>query len=248
MVRARLAVALTLLGVLVAATGCQSAEGRPIAAKEPTTSTTVASPTTTARVLAAPVPRSGPVMPAAMLRTVAEGAWTPFASTGEVVLHHPANVVERVGFHESNDDGAQQLEVLPGAADPVTLESRERGTGSRTAADVVVQPTVEIRAPVTGTVIRAGSYVLYCDYNDNYVVIEPDAHPGWEVKVLHIDGLLVATGDRVTAGVTAIAPHARQLPFASQVDELTTTGPAWPHVHVEVVDPTVPDRPGEPCP
>ena len=26
---------------------------------------------------------------------------------------------------------------------------------------------------------RAGHYVLYCKYTDDYVVIEPDSHPGW---------------------------------------------------------------------
>jgi hypothetical protein len=130
----------------------------------------------------------------------------------------------------------------------VTLESRERDNPARTAADVVVDPTLEIRAPVTGTVIRAGTYTLYCDYTDNFVVIEPDDHPGWEVKVLHIDGLLVGRGDRVTAGQTAIAPKPRQLPFESQVDEIRTVDPAWPHVHIEVVDPSIPDRPGEGCP
>ena len=33
-------------------------------------------------------------------RLVHEQAWTPFASVGEVVLHHPSSRVERVGFHE----------------------------------------------------------------------------------------------------------------------------------------------------
>jgi hypothetical protein len=78
-------------------------------------------------------------------------------------------------------------------------------------------------------------------------VIDPDDHPGWEVKVLHIEGLAVRKGQHVEAGVTRLAAHARVLPFASQVEEDTGL-PPWPHVHVEVVDPTVRDRPGEPCP
>jgi hypothetical protein len=46
-----------------------------------------------------------------------------------------------------------------------------------------------------------------------------------------------------------LAPRATQLPFESQVDEVRTAEPAWPHVHIEVVDPTVPDRPTGPgCP
>jgi hypothetical protein len=39
-----------------------------------------------------------------------------------------------------------------------------------------------------------------------------------------------------------VAPRPRILPFASQVDD-HTADPAWPHVHVEVVDTAIPDRP-----
>ncbi|MDP9019506.1 MAG: M23 family metallopeptidase, partial [Actinomycetota bacterium] len=115
-------------------------------------------------------------------------------------------------------------------------------TGGRTAADVVVDPAAEIRSPVTGRVLRAGTYVLYCDYSDDYAVIEPDGRPGWEVKLLHIDGVLVGPGERVRAGETVLARRPTQLPFESQVDEVTVP-PAWPHVHIEVVDPSIPDRP-----
>jgi hypothetical protein len=104
---------------------------------------------------------------------------------------------------------------------------------------------VEVRAPVTGTVLRSGTYVLYCDHRDDYAVIEPDERPGWEVKILHIDGVLVRRGDRVVAGETVIAPRPTRLPFESQVDEFTAP-PPWPHVHIEVVDPSIPDRPNGP--
>lgn len=159
-------------------------------------------------------------------------------------MHHPSNRVERVAFHESNHDGARELEVLPGAVAPSTLETRERGTSARTAADVVVDPNSKIRSPVTGVVKRSGRYVLYCDHRDYFVVIEPDSHPGWEVKLLHIDELRVQKGVRVTAGQTTIATRPAILPFVSQVDESSATQPAWPHVHIEVVDPSIPDRPG----
>lgn len=176
-------------------------------------------------------------------RSVTETAWTPFASAGEVTLTHPASRVERVAFHQSNHDGAREMTAGPAAAAPVTLEDRERDTGARTAADVVVDPAGEIRAPVTGRVKRAGTYVLYCRHSDDYVVIEPDDRPGWEVKVLHVDGVSVRRGERVVAGQTVLAPRPTQLPFDSQVDELRTAEPAWPHVHIEVVDPSIPDRP-----
>ena len=177
-----------------------------------------------------------------------ETEWRPFATAGPVTLTLPSSRVERVAFHQSNHDGARQLTALPGAVAPVTLEDRERDTGSRGAADVVVDPDTEIRAPVTGRVKRAGRYVLYCDYSDDYAVIEPDDRPGWEVKILRIDGVRVRAGTRVVAGQTVIAPRPTKLPFESQVDEVRTAEPAWPHVHIEVVDPSIPDRPGPPCP
>ncbi|MBA2437025.1 MAG: hypothetical protein H0V52_01565, partial [Acidimicrobiia bacterium] len=177
-------------------------------------------------------------------RSVPDQAWAPFATTGGITLSHPSNRVERVGFHQSNHDGARQLEPLPTAVAPATLEARDRRlTGSRTAADVVIDPDVEVRAPVTGTVKRAGTYVLYCDYSDDYAVIEPDARPGWEVKILHIDGVQVGAGDRVVAGETVIAGGPTPLPFESQVDELTSAATAWPHVHIEVIDLAIPDIP-----
>lgn len=51
--------------------------------------------------------------PSPPVRIVTEQAWTPFASVGGVTLLHPSARVERVAFHESNHDGAQQLEQLP---------------------------------------------------------------------------------------------------------------------------------------
>jgi hypothetical protein len=233
MLRLPTACAVTLTAALLATTACGTADAvRARAGAAATTATTAtAAPTTTAR-------------PA---RAVTEEAWTPFATVGGVTLTHPSSRVERVGFHQSNNDGARQLTALPTAVAPVTLDDRERDTGGRGAADVVVDPATKIRSPVTGRVKRAGHYVLYCKYTDDYVVIEPDDHPGWEVKVLHIAGVAVRAGIRVVAGTTVLAPRAAHLPFASQVDDVRTADPAWPHVHIEVVDPTIRDRPGPPC-
>ncbi|MBW3578178.1 MAG: cell wall-binding repeat-containing protein [Actinobacteria bacterium] len=79
-----------------------------------------------------------------------------FATTGGVVLRLPSPAVDVIGFHESNHDGARQLEVVSTGAPTVTLPSRGRGTGSRSAADVVSHPDLAVRAPVTGRVLRAG--------------------------------------------------------------------------------------------
>ena len=214
----------------------------------PTTSTAPApAPTTTQVVVAATAPPPSTTAPTTtkppIPRVVVETGYSPMAVIeGLVVLHHPANPTERIGFHQSGHDGARQMDPVETTARPFVMETRDRGTGDRTAADIVVQPGAELRAPVTGTVLRGGRYTLYCDHTDEYVVIEPDARPGWEVKVLHFEGLQVAKGQRVEAGVTRIGATARTLPFESQVDE-STAEPSWPHVHVEVVDPSIPDRP-----
>lgn len=214
----------------------------------PTAPTVAPLPQETIRAPAPTVTPATPV-PTPRQRVVTGQAWTPFAGVGGVTLVHPSARVERVAFHESNHEGARQLEPLPTAVFPETLETRGRLTASRTAADVVSDPAVEIRAPVTGRVKRAGTYVLYCEHSDDFVVIEPDAHPGWEVKVLHIDGVRVRVGERVSAGETVLAPRPTRLAFESQVDE-TSAPPAWPHVHIEVVDPAIPNRPspGGGCP
>ena len=252
----------TVAGLVAAATlAACGAGGSPIVeAAEPTSSTVTTSTTTTTTTASTTlppvteppttgVPEPAPVetvvteAPRPGPRTITEQAWVPFALVEGLVLRHPSSRVERVGFHESNHDGARQMEAVDTAVDPATMETRDRGTGSQTAADIVVDPTLEIRAPVTGTVLRASGYTLYCHHRDEYAVIEPDDHPGWEVKVLHIVGLQVGAGDRVVAGETVIALEPHQLPFGSQVDERRSADPAWPHVHIEVVDPSIPDRP-----
>ena len=170
-----------------------------------------------------------------------------FATASPVALHHPVAVGEVAGFHESGHDGSRQQVARPIGLRALTMSSRDRGTASRSAVDLVVPPGLEVRAPVTGTVRSASAYVLYCRYTDHEIVIEPDARPGWQVHVLHVEGTSVRAGDRVVAGVTPISPRARVLPFTSQVDRHAGS-PRWPHVHVEVLDPTVPDRPpGRTC-
>lgn len=168
-------------------------------------------------------------------------AWPVFGTVGDIELRQPSAAVELIGFHQSNHDGAQGIVAAEGSSPSFVMGSRNRDTNRSGAADIAAHPLVEVRAPVTGTVVRAGGYTLYCRYSDDYVVIEPDGHPGIEVKVLHILGLHVARGERVVAGETIIANHPNQLPFRSQIDAFTGD-PAWPHVHIEVVDTSIPDR------
>lgn len=207
-----------------------------------TTSTTTTVPPTTTTVAPTAAPSTTRPHPP---RSVYEQAWVPYATAGPVLLHHPSDHVEAIGFHQSGHDGAQHQVAIDGAARWFVQEDRGRDTDPQGAADIVVEPDREVRVPVTGTVLRAGSYTLYCDYTDQYAVIEPDARPGWEVKVFHIEGLALSAGQRVEAGVTPLAAGARVLPFPSTVEDDTAL-PPWPHVHVEVVDPSVPDRPTGP--
>ena len=216
-----------------------------------TTSTTASTTTTSTTAPTTTIPTTTTTAPATgghPARVAGVQAWTPYATVGPVTLHHPSDRVEAIGFHQSGHDGAQHQSATATAVRWFTMPSRNRDTDRQGAADIVVEPGREIRSPVTGTVLEAGTYTLYCDNVDQYAVIEPDAHPGWQVKVLHIEGLVLVAGQRVEAGVTRVAAHARVLPFPSQVEDDTAL-PAWPHVHVEVVDPTVPDRPTGPgCP
>ncbi len=209
-----------------------------------TTTTTVA-PTTTLAVAPTTTSTSTTTTRPHPARAVVPQGWVPYAQAGPVVLHHPSDRVEAIGFHQSAQDGAQAQAAVAGAVRWFTMPSRDRDTVATGAADIVVEPNRGIRSPVTGTVLRATTYTLYCDHVDQVVVIEPDSRPGWQVKILHIEGLSVTAGQRVEAGVTPLAGRARVLPFPSQVEDHTGL-PAWPHVHVEVIDPTVPDRPTGP--
>jgi murein DD-endopeptidase MepM/ murein hydrolase activator NlpD len=240
MARRSAAVAVALL--LTVSGGCATAsasrEGAPLVANGSTTTSTSTTTTTLPPTTTTTLP---PQPPAPTDRTVVDGHALPLAEVGGVTLVHPSQRVERVGFHQSSVLGAQELTPLDTAVSPTTLNTRARGTGDRTAADVVVQPGTTVLSPVTGTVVKAGGYRLYCAYDDETVVIAPDSHSGWLVVLFHVQGVLVTAGQRVTAGATPVATQAHQLPFRSQVDRLATVSPSWPHVHVEVDDTLIPD-------
>jgi putative cell wall-binding protein len=170
---------------------------------------------------------------------------TVYATVGTIPLHLPSRVIDMIGYHESMHPGAQAQAMRSTSVRTVMLPSRNRGTHATGSSDVVADPRQPVLAPATGTVLRASDYVLYCRYGDEFAVISPDEHPAWEVKILHVRGLQVSPGDRVIGGQTVIAAGPRQLPFSSQVDRYSST--RWPHVHVEVVDPSIPPRPGSGC-
>jgi hypothetical protein len=167
------------------------------------------------------------------------GPTVPFAKVAGVPLFHPTDRVERVGFHQASDVRNVDMTPVGTAVRGKVLPTRHRPTPAHSAVDIVVDPRSKLHAPVSGIVKRAGKYSLYCKTPDAFVVISPDGHPELEIKMLHITGLRVRSGDRVVAGKTPIAWHATKLPFGSQVDAFTAR-PAWPHVHMEVTRLEVP--------
>jgi hypothetical protein len=180
------------------------------------------------------------------VHVLAAPAASPLATVAGLTIAAPSGVIERAGFHQSTHPGA--LAMIAADDAPVrtsVLASRGRGTARTGAVDIVVEPATGIVAPVSGTVARAGDYTLYCRYRDGYVVINPDGRPDLEVKLLHIRGVSVRAGQRVEVG-DAVAAHATTFPFSSQVDALTAE-PSWPHVHIEVVDPSVPRKSSGGC-
>lgn len=173
---------------------------------------------------------------------VTEPADQTLATVAGLTLSLPAAVIERAGFHQSTHPGALPMTAPdPTVIRTTVMASRNRGTHRRGAIDVAVEPATDILAPITGTVARAGSYTLYCRYRDGFVVINPDDRPDLEVKILHVQGVAVRAGERVVVG-QRLAANATLFPFQSQIDELTGE-PSWPHVHVEVVDPSIPRKP-----
>lgn len=166
----------------------------------------------------------------------------PMATVAGLTIVAPAAIIERAGFHESSHPGALAMSAVePTPLRLTTMDSRHRGTAATGAVDIVTEPGTVITSPVSGTVARAGNYTLYCRYRDGYVVINPVGRPDLEVKLLHIQNVAVTAGQRVRVG-DRLASHATLFPFRSQIDALTAE-PSWPHVHIEVVDPSIPRKP-----
>ena len=229
---------------VLSAAACQSGQAESTRIDEAMTTTTTTSTTSTTTTTLPPttVPRATLVVDPDG-RTILQQDGIQFAVAAGVSVFYPSARVERIGFHQSNHEGAQQIDPLPDAMSPVVMTTRDRLSGDRSAADVVSDPTLPVRAPVTGTVVAANVYTLYCTVTDELVFIVPDEQPGFTAKVLHLIDVQVAPGDRVIGGQTVIAAHPHQLPFGSQVDDYRAVDPPWSHVHIEVVDPSIPDIP-----
>lgn len=182
---------------------------------------------------------------------------TPIARVAGIELVAPSAHTVLVGFHEAAGGGTLEMEslaplavalngertaVAPGAsADQVApvmeLPTRQRGTAAASAVDIAVPAWRDIVAPVSGTVTAVNPYMLYGEFSDNRVEIEPEGQPGVRVVMIHIGEVEVRPGDEVVAGETLVARTAKQFPFASQIDRFSehASGEARPHVHMEVM-------------
>lgn len=152
-----------------------------------------------------------------------------FAMAGSLPLVELLPDTVGYGYHQSLFGTAIGMRPL----EPhVVMGSRGRGTGSTTAADIVVGSSSRVRAPVTGQVVTAKRYLLYCERPDWKVVIKPSSDPTLRVLVLHLGRPSVRDGDEVTAGTSRIGrARANDWPD-SQKDRYFPA--KYPHVHVEV--------------
>ena len=164
---------------------------------------------------------------------------TVFALARGLPLVELAPATVGYGYHQSLFRTAIALRPF----EPhVVMRSRNRGTGSTTAADVVVGSRARIQAPVTGQVVAVKRYLLYCERPDWKVVIKPDVDPTLRVLVLHMARPAVRDGDRVMAGASRIG----RAPSNDWGDSQTNSYfPAkYPHVHVEVARDRASPTPG----
>jgi uncharacterized repeat protein (TIGR01451 family) len=152
-----------------------------------------------------------------------------FALAGQLPLVELGPSTVGYGYHQSLFATAMGLRAF---GDHVVMSSRNRGTGSTTAADIVVGNRSRVRAPVTGEVVAVKRYLLYCERPDWKVVIRPAADPSLRVLVLHLGRPGVRDGDQVTAGISRMG-RARPADWPdSQKDRYFPA--RYPHVHVEV--------------
>lgn len=152
-----------------------------------------------------------------------------FALARQLPLVEPGPATVGYGYHQSLFRTAIGLRPFEAH---VVMSSRNRGTGSTTAADVVVGSRARVRAPVTGQVVTVKRYLLYCERPDWKVVIKPRSDPTLRVLVLHMARPSVGDGDQVTAGLSLLGRAPGNDWADSQANRYFPS--KYPHVHVEV--------------
>lgn len=171
-----------------------------------------------------------------------------FATSAGVPLVLPSDQLRTVGYHQAGSGAALPLEPrgapftnrnvprytpLPPTEGPnyAVMGNRRRGTHPTSAVDIAVPHNATLRSPVTGTVADVTPYLLYGRHPDLILTIVPEGRPDLRLVMIHINGALVAPGQRVVAGQTPIAHTAMPFPFNSQIDEWAGYGP---HTHIEM--------------
>ena len=182
---------------------------------------------------------------------------TPLAATYEsleIRLPVDPSGITMVAFHQASGDVALHLVPTLTQIDAETLGEaissgettssawastcvelwRSGRTGEPdTAIDVGADPGTEVYSPVTGVVVSVVAYRLYDKYDDYEIHIRPDGYDTVEVVLIHVDDVVVAAGDTVTAGVTRIASvRGMSDKLVLQLAGYTTNG--GDHVHVQL--------------
>jgi len=176
------------------------------------------------------------------------------ATVSGVELLSPSADPVIVGFHEASFDDAMAFVPVGMLAtndnttkftngiDDVTgfgyviQASRGRAHSAVSAVDVLLEPGVSVLSPVNGRVTDVRNYDLYGRYADTRIEIQPDAAPHLRVVMIHVRGVRVQVGQRVTAGISEIAAEANAFGFESQIDRYAARA-GLGHVHIEVKPP-----------
>jgi murein DD-endopeptidase MepM/ murein hydrolase activator NlpD len=121
--------------------------------------------------------------------------------------------------------------VWPGTC--LRLWRSNRSGQPDTAADVGADAGTAVYAPVSGTVLQVKTYRLYDKYDDCEIHLQPDGWDDVDVVLIHIDGVQIAPGDRVVAGVTQIAT-VRKMSDKIEIQLGGYTPNGGDHVHVQL--------------
>lgn len=180
----------------------------------------------------------------------------PFASVPELGLtldlYAPYKKIRGIGYHESShtraysltpigqcirNDNAWDVDVpLDSQAELPTyyiMESRGEYAAGTTVADIAMDPGTQVLAPVSGTVVKIESKVIYDEYQDLQIEVIPDGLPNVRVAFLHIDQIRIKVGEKITQGKTVMGiPRDWRPFFASELDDYVK--PPMPHVHIQV--------------
>lgn len=180
----------------------------------------------------------------------------PFATVPELgltlYLYAPYKKIRGIGYHESShtraysltpvgkclrNDNAWDVDVALESQVEVPvyyiMESRGEYAAGTTVADIAMDSGTPVLAPVSGTITKIESKVIYDEYDDLQIEMIPDGLPNVRVAFLHIEKIQIKAGDKITQGKTVMGiPRDWRPYFASELDDYIK--PPMPHVHIQV--------------